>query len=530
MPTQCSRDLFGYEVVEGRQVVAAFDGGEVTSDAGGLLLGATDRAIRLVGRFAGCFEDGRLQAQVEHSVETMTAQRVFGIALGYEDLNDHDQLRHDPVLATLAGKLTAKRQDCAPLAGKSTLNRLEHAPLTPSRYHKIGHDAAAIEGLFVALFLEAHKTPPPEIVLDLDATDDPLHGHQEGRFFHGYYDCYCYLPLYVFCGRHLLAAKLRRSNIDASAGALDEVERIVGQIRARWPRVKIGLRADSGFARDELMAWCEANGVDYVFGLARNERLVGTIAEELAEAAAESRAQNGPARRFADFPWRTLDSWSRARRVVAKAEHLPKGPNPRFVVTSLPAGEIDARTLYEDVYCARGEVENRIKDLPGSQGRPPEVAPERQAARPVRGPHVGGHHARQPAPTLVRVLRLCPGRGAPPDRAQAYPVCHRHLRLDPAQAPEDRRPGAPQRTPDQSRHGLGLPLPDRVSPRLSLSEARRRLLSAPAIPCAPASRAAGARRKFGPITDPEPQPPAAPPHPPIHAQPPAHLPAVRNPG
>jgi Transposase DDE domain group 1 len=362
MPTQCSRDLFGYEVVEGRQVVAAFDGGEVTSDAGGLLLGATDRAIRLVGRFAGCFEDGRLQAQVEHSVETMTAQRVFGIALGYEDLNDHDQLRHDPVLATLAGKLTAKRQDCAPLAGKSTLNRLEHAPLTPSRYHKIGHDAAAIEGLFVALFLEAHKTPPPEIVLDLDATDDPLHGHQEGRFFHGYYDCYCYLPLYVFCGRHLLAAKLRRSNIDASAGALDEVERIVGQIRARWPRVKIGLRADSGFARDELMAWCEANGVDYVFGLARNERLVGTIAEELAEAAAESRAQNGPARRFADFPWRTLDSWSRARRVVAKAEHLPKGPNPRFVVTSLPAGEIDARTLYEDVYCARGEVENRIKE------------------------------------------------------------------------------------------------------------------------------------------------------------------------
>ena len=362
MPTQCSRDLFGYEAVEGRQVVAGFDGGEVTSDAGGLLLGATDRAIRLVGRFAGCFEDGRLQAQVEHSVGTMTAQRIFGIALGYEDLNDHDQLRHDPVLATLAGKLTAKRQDCAPLAGKSTLNRLEHAPSTPSRYHKIGHDAAAIEGLFVALFLEAHKTPPPEIVLDLDATDDPLHGHQEGRFFHGYYDCYCYLPLYIFCGRHLLAAKLRRSNIDASAGALDEVERIVGQIRARWPRVKIGLRADSGFARDELMAWCEANGVDYVFGLARNARLVGAIVEELAEAAAESRAQNGPARRFAEFPWRTLDSWSRERRVVAKAEHLPKGPNPRFVVTSLPAGEIHARTLYEDVYCARGEVENRIKE------------------------------------------------------------------------------------------------------------------------------------------------------------------------
>jgi hypothetical protein len=362
MPTQCSRDLFGYEVVEGRQVVAAFDGGEVTSDAGALLLGATDRAIGLVGRFATCFAYGRAQAQVEHTVEAMVAQRVFGIALGYEDLIDHDQLRFDPVLATLSGKLEAKRKGCAPLAGKSTLNRLEHAPAQPSRYHKIGHDPAAIEGLFVDLFLEAHKTPPKEIILDLDATDDPLHGHQEGRFFHGYYDGYCYLPLYVFCGRHLLAAKLRCSNIDASAGAVAEVERIVTQIRARWPRVKIVLRADSGFARDELMAWCEAHGVDYLFGLARNDRLIGAIAQDLAAAEAESSAHGNPARRFADFAWRTLDSWSRTRRVVAKAEHLPKGANPRFVVTSLPAAAIDARTLYEDLYCARGEIENRIKE------------------------------------------------------------------------------------------------------------------------------------------------------------------------
>src|ERR687897_2121540 len=203
MPTQCSRDLFGYEVVEGRQMVAAFDGGDNTSDAGGLLLGATDRAIGLVGRFAACFVDERAQAQVEHSIAAMVAQRVFGIALGYEDVVVHDQLRLDPGLATLAGKLEGKRKGCAPLAGKSTLNRLEHAPLAPSRYHKIGHDPAAIEDLFVDLFLEAYKTPPKEIILDLDATDDPLHGHQEGRFFHGYYDCYCYLPLYVFCGRHL---------------------------------------------------------------------------------------------------------------------------------------------------------------------------------------------------------------------------------------------------------------------------------------------------------------------------------------
>jgi hypothetical protein len=362
MPTQCSRDLFGYEVVEGRRVVAAFDGGEVTSDAGGLLLGATDRAIGLVRRFAACFADGRAQAQVEHSVATMVAQRVFGIALGYEDLVDHDQLRHDPVLATLAGKLQARRRDCAPLAGKSTLNRLEHVPVAPSRYHRIGHDGTAIERLFVDLFLEAHRVPPRQIILDLDATDDPLHGHQEGRFFHGYYDCYCYLPLYVFCGSQLLAAKLRRSNIDASAGALEEVARIVGQIRTRWPRVEILLRADSGFAREALMAWCEANRVDYVFGLARNERLVGAIADELAAVEAESLSQGGATRCFADFGWQTLDSWSRTRRVVAKAEHLPEGANPRFVVTSLPTREIDARTLYEAVYCARGQVENRIKE------------------------------------------------------------------------------------------------------------------------------------------------------------------------
>ena len=342
-------------------MVAAIDGGQVTSDAGALLLGAANRAIGLVRRLGRCFTDGRAPELVEHTVETMLMQRICGIALGYEDVVDHDELRHDPVLATLAGKLEARRKDCAPLAGKSTLNRLEHAPASAlDPYHKIGHDAAAIEELFVALFLEAHAKPPERITLDLDATDDPLYGHQEGRFFHAYYDCYCYLPLYVFSGRHLLAAKLRRSNIDAAAGAVEEVARLVGQIRKSWPRVKILLRADSGFARDELMVWCEAHAVDYVFGLARNQRLVGAIVDDLAEA--ESLAKTGPARRFADFAWRTRDSWSRARRVVAKAEHLPQGANPRFIVTSLPASQIDARTLYEDIYCARGEIENRIKE------------------------------------------------------------------------------------------------------------------------------------------------------------------------
>jgi Transposase DDE domain group 1 len=363
MPTECSRDLFGFEAVEGRQVVAAFDGGRITSDAGALLLGAANRAIALVGRLAGCFADGRCQELVEHSVETMVMQRICGIALGYEDLVDHDQLRHDPVLATLVGKLEARRKDCAPLAGKSTLNRLEHAPASAlDRYHKIGHDPRAIEGLFVDLFLEAHAKPPKQIVLDLDATDDPLHGHQEGRFFHGYYDCYCYLPLYIFCGRHLLAAKLRRSSIDASAGAVDEIARIIAQIRARWPRVAILLRADSGFARNELMAWCEDNGVGYVFGLVRNARLLAEIEAELAEAAAEHAVTGQPARQFRDLTYRTLDSWSRERRVVAKAEHLAMGSNPRFIVTSLTTAQIDGRTLYEDIYCARGEMENRIKE------------------------------------------------------------------------------------------------------------------------------------------------------------------------
>lgn len=363
MPTECSPTLFGFETVERRQVVAGFDGGQVTSDAGALLLARTDRAIRLIERFAGCFGDGRAAALVEHPLRVLVGQRVVGIALGYEDLLDHDQLRFDPVLAAAMGKLEARRADCEALAGKSTLNRLEHAPQgAPTRYHKIGHDGAAIERLFVDLFIEAHESAPEQIILDLDATDDPIHGEQEGRFFHGYYGGYCYLPLYIFCGRHLLAAKLRPANIDGSAGALDEIIRIVARIRVRWPRVRIILRADSGFARDALMAWCEANGVDYLFGLARNSRLEAEITAELEAAAADSQASGQAARRFKDFTWTTRDSWSRQRRVVAKAEHTRQGSNPRFVVTSLTAADYDARALYEDVYCARGEMENRIKE------------------------------------------------------------------------------------------------------------------------------------------------------------------------
>jgi len=364
MQTECIPELFEFAPVDHRRVEAGFDGGHVTSDAGVLLLARTDRAIGLLDRFAWCFRDVRLSALVEHPLRVLLAQRVMGIALGYEDLVDHDHLRHDPALAAAIGKMEAKREDCAALAGKSTLNRLEHgaARLGLSRYHKIGHDPKAIERLFVDLFLEAEGQAPDRIILDLDATDDPVHGHQEGRFFHGYYDCYCYLPLYIFCGRHLLAAKLRRSNIDASAGSREEIERIVGQIRARWHKVRILLRADSGFAREELMAWCDAADVDYLFGLQRNTRLVAEIEAELAEAAAESQETGKPARRFKEFLWSTRDSWSRQRRVIAKAEYTRSEANPRFLVTSLTIEAGDARTLYEDIYCARGEMENRIKE------------------------------------------------------------------------------------------------------------------------------------------------------------------------
>lgn len=363
MLTECNAARFDFGSVEGRRVVAAFDGGRMTSDAGALLLGATDKAIGLVDRLAGCFRDERRADLVEHSLPALIGQRVFAIALGYEDLVDHDELRFDPALAAMAGKLAARRADCAPLAGKSTLNRLEHAPSgVATRYHRIGHDGAAIERLFVDLFLEAHATPPREIVLDLDATDDPLHGHQEGRFFHGYYDCYCYLPLYVFCGRHLLAAKLRRSNIDASAGAVEEIGRIVGHIRQKWPQVRIVLRADSGFARDRLMAWCEDNRVDYLFGLARNERLEKRVAAALDEARRIGQASGKPARVFRDFLWSTKDSWSRRRRVIGKAEWTRGEANPRFIVTSLKPDRWPARALYEALYCARGEMENRIKE------------------------------------------------------------------------------------------------------------------------------------------------------------------------
>ena len=359
--TQCSETLFPFEAHFSHQVVAEFSGERLTTEGGSLLLRAADRKIGLLRRVVGCFTDTRDPQRIEHELSEMLAQRIYGLALGYEDLNDHEQLRQDPLLGVLAGK----RNLGEPLAGKSTLNRLELTPVgspAAERYNKIGYCAEALDALLVDLFLEAHRRAPREIVLDLDATDTPLHGRQEARFFHGYYGHYCYLPLYVFCGDHLLCARLRPSNIDASAGSLEEVQRMVRQIRARWPKTRIILRADSGFCREELLAWCENNQVDYVCGFARNQRLRRIIGRAMQQAKREHRRTGKPARVFCEFAYRTQKSWSRRRRVIAKAEQIEGKENPRYLVTSLGAQDWPAQKLYEQLYCARGEMENRIKE------------------------------------------------------------------------------------------------------------------------------------------------------------------------
>ena len=372
MTTECNTDRLTFQPLGGRDVVGAFDGGTISSDAGGLLLREIEQRTGIIRQFAGCFVDHRDADLIEHTVRELVAQRVYGLALGYEDLNDHDQLRRDPLLATLVGKEDPSGQERVrerdrgkALAGKSTLNRLELTPVRAgagSRYKKITADVKAIERLFVELFLQAHPQPPERIVLDFDATDDPVHGNQLGRFFHGYYKEYCFLPLYLFCGDELLGAWLRPADIDGAAGALKKLAAIVRRLREVWPHVKIVVRGDSGFCREPLMRWCEENHVDYVLGLAKNRRLEAALQAELAQAKQQYEATGHAARVFKDFSYRTLDSWSQTRRVVGKAEHLDKGANPRFVVTSLACEAFDAKTLYEVQYCGRGEMENRIKE------------------------------------------------------------------------------------------------------------------------------------------------------------------------
>jgi Transposase DDE domain group 1 len=360
--TECKQSSFGFQDCGSREIVARFDGGTISSDGGAVLLRQTDQRLDLLPRLAQCFLDGRAQERVQHSVREMISQRVYGLALGYEDLNDHEQLRSDPLFSVLAGREELEK----PLAGKSTLNRLELGDGTEDRYKKITFWKQGIDELLVEVFIESQERTPAEIVLDVDTTDLPLHGQQEGRFFHGYYDSYCYLPLFIFCGEQVLCARLRQSNRDAYAGSLVEIQRIVRQIRAAWPEVKIILRGDCGFCRNELMSWCEGNGVDYVLGLARNPRLRRIIGGEMWEAAEQWKASGQPARVFSEFSYRAKKTkkggWERERRVVAKAEHMEGKENPRFIVTSLSNEPWAAQALYEELYCARGDMENRIKE------------------------------------------------------------------------------------------------------------------------------------------------------------------------
>jgi hypothetical protein len=370
--TECKPEQLEFHALGKRPVVAAFDGGMISSDGGGLLLREAEVRTSIVARLAEQFTDYRDPDAIEHTVLDLVGQRVYALALGYEDLNDHDRLRLDPLLAAVVGKADPSGADRLhprdrgkALASSSTLNRLELTPAdatADARYKKIVAKPEGMGALLVDCFLDAHPTAPRSIWIDLDATDDPLHGNQEGRFFHGYYGHYCYLPLYIFSGEHLLCARLRASDMDAAAGSVEELTRIVARIRARWGQVEIIIRGDSGFCRDDIMAWCEANDIQFVLGLAKNSRLLKQIEEAMGEAERLYQEHGQASRVFDEVRYRTVDSWSQERRVVAKAEHLAKGANPRFVVTSLPATRADARTLYEDLYCARGDMENRIKE------------------------------------------------------------------------------------------------------------------------------------------------------------------------
>jgi hypothetical protein len=360
--TECIQSSFGFKACGSREIVARFDGGTISSDSGAFLLRETDRRLNLLPRLAECFLDGRNQALIDHSILEMLSQRIYGLALGYEDINDHEQLRTDPVFGILAGREELDE----PLAGKSTLNRMELGAGAKDRYKKITFWKDALDELLVKVFIESHDNAPAEIILDVDTTDLPLHGKQEGRFFHGYYDNYCYLPLYIFCGEHVLCARLREANHDAAFGSLQEIQTIVAQIREAWPATKIILRGDSGFCRNQLMSWCENNSVDFVFGLARNQRLRKIIGAQMHAATQQWNQTGKPARVFSEFSYQTKKTkkggWDRERRVVAKAEHIDGKENPRFVVTSLKGEAGAAQALYEELYCARGDMENRIKE------------------------------------------------------------------------------------------------------------------------------------------------------------------------
>lgn len=370
--THCKSNKIKFQDLDLKNVIAAFDGGNITSDAGALILREMDKANDFIKDFSLCFTDYRDQDLIEHKLEELLKQRIFSICLGYEDLNDHDELRFDPLLATACDKKDPlgndrenERNKGKALAGKSTLNRLELSgtgDLSKQRYKKITADFDKIENYFVDKFLNTYPKTPKEIIIDVDATDDLIHGDQEGKYFHGYYGDYCYLPLYIYCENYLLAAKLRPCNIDASKGTKEELERIIAQIRQKWSNVQIIIRGDAGFCRDEIMVWCEKNNVDYIFGISKNNKLLKKMYKKMKKARAKYYKTGISARCFKDFKYKPIKTWKKSRRVVGKAEHLKKGENPRFVVTSLPKEYLKAQKLYEELYCSRGDMENRIKE------------------------------------------------------------------------------------------------------------------------------------------------------------------------
>ena len=437
MTTECTTERLEFGGLRRQRVVGRFDGGELGSDGGGLLLRELAQRTGLFGRLSACFRDYREPQRTRHPVEVLVAARVLGLALGYEDLNDHDTLRQSKLWSLLCGAAGRGRRRTSWEAlppGKSTLNRMEltgPALDAGERYKKIVADTAQLDALLVDLFLDWHGEQPERIVLDVDATDDPLHGRQEGRFFHGYYRSYCYLPLYIFCGQQLLGARLRTADRDAADGTVEELERIVGRIRKRWPGVEIWLRGDSGFCRDQLLAWCEAQGVEYVLGIAQNPRLKRSLAPEMERARQECERTGQAARVFKDFRYRTLDSWSRERRVIGKAEHLPRGANPRFVVTSLGAGaDGGARALRGGVLRA------------GRYGEPHQGT----AAGAVRRSHLGADDAGQPVAPVLRLLRLHAAGVAAALGLGRHPAGAGAMRHDPPQVAQDRRADPGQRT------------------------------------------------------------------------------------
>ena len=432
MGTECTGGGVSFQLSGRREIRADFDGGDISSDGGVLLLRAVEDRTNILDQFACCFDDHRDATRVEHSVRDLVAQRVFGLALGYGDLNDHDILRFDPLLAAAIGKRdpkglnrTRSRDHGASLAASSTLNRVELSrpdDASAHRYKRVVLREEFVDQVFLDVFVEAFDEPPEQVILDFDATDDPLHGKQEGRFFHGYYGHYCYMPLYVFCGDHLLAARLRPSNIDGAAGTVDELERIVPALRAHWPDVKVLVRGDSGFCREEIMGWCESHAVDYVLGLARNKRLERSISKSMTKAKRKSKKTGKPARYFDELRYRTQKSWSRERRVVAKAEHLAKGRNPRFIVTSLSKKQVGPKRLYETIYCARGDMENRIKE------QQLFCFADRTSAQTMRANQVRLYFS-SIAYTLLEALRRIGLRGTEMARAQCNTIRNKLLKI-----------------------------------------------------------------------------------------------------